>query len=187
MAQLANSTATVVKPYRMRLGGATFPIAHLTESSIASGATNAIKYGDVVQFDVNVATANHRVIRSSTMANVPNVLSTAFLGIAAATPASTVTASSPGASFPVYLAAANVEFLWPTKATGAQHASSLVGQRRAIAYDSTDNIFYCDVANSTAGDASLVITEVIDVGTTNGLVVAKFLSTATSRFVSAAF
>jgi hypothetical protein len=48
-------------------------------------------------------------------------------------------------------------------------------------------MFYCDVANSTAGDASLVVTDVIDPGSSNGQVVAKFLSTAVARFVSGAF
>lgn len=191
MAQLTNSTATRVRPYRMRWGG-TYPIWHFQESSAVAGnaSSDVIKVGDVVQFDVNVATAAHRVVRASTMANVPNILSTAFLGIAANTPASTVTAASPGPTggVQVYLATPAVEFLWPTKLTGAAHASSLAGNRRcAIAYDSTDSFFYADPGNSTAGDASLIITEVIDAGTTNGLVVAKFLSTATSRFVSGAF
>ena len=49
-------------------------------------------------------------------------------------------------------------------------------------------MFYIDVGNSTAGDASLVITELVDdAGTTNGRIAAKFLSTATARLVSAAF
>ena len=56
-----------------------------------------------------------------------------------------------------------------------------------LAYDSTDNIIYADPGNSTAGDATIIITEVIDAGTTNGLVVGRFISTNTARFVSAAF
>jgi hypoxanthine-guanine phosphoribosyltransferase len=48
-------------------------------------------------------------------------------------------------------------------------------------------MFYCDVANSTAGDAALLITDVIDPGTTNGWVIAKFLSTGVARLISGAF
>lgn len=191
MPQLGNSTATRIRPYRARLGLGTFPIAYFQESSIVGGsASNAIKVGDVIQFDVNVATAAHRVVRASTMANVPNLVSTAIIGIAANTPASTVTASSPGPDngVAVYLPTPGVEFLFPTKLAGSAHVSSLAGGRRtALAYDSTDNIFYADPANSTAGDATILITEVIDAGTTNGLVVGRFISTNTARFVSAAF
>lgn len=192
MAELGNSTATRIRPYRARLGLASFPIAYFQESTAVAGngSSDCIKVGDVVQFDVNVATAAHRVVKSSTMTNVPNLVSTAILGIAANTPASTVTAASPGPAngVAVYLATPGVEFLFPTKLAGASHVSSLAGNRRcALAYDSTLNIFYADPGNSTAGDATIVITEVIDPGTTNGLVVGKFLSTNTSRFVSAAF
>jgi hypothetical protein len=188
MAQLTNSTRTAVRPYRSRFAGSP-PIWHLQESTlVAAASSNAIKYGDVVQFDVNVATANHRIVRASTMANQPNVVSTALVGIAAETPAtSTQSADAPGAKMAVYLATPGTEFLFPTKAAGTAHLSSLVGSRRAIGYDSTDSFFYCDIGNSTAGDATLIITEVIDPGTTNGLVAAKFLSTNTARFVSAAF
>lgn len=193
MAQLGNSTATRIRPYRARLGLGTYPIAYFQESTAVAGngSSDCIRVGDVVQFDVNVATANHRVVRASTMANVPNLVSTAIIGIAANTPASTVTAASPGPEkgVAVYLATPGVEFLFPTKLSGATHVSSLAGggRRCALAYDSTDNIFYADPANSTAGDASIIITEVIDAGTTNGLVVGRFISTNTARFVSAAF
>lgn len=191
MPQLGNSTATRIRPYRARLGLGTFPIAHFQESTIVAGnaSSDAIKVGDVVQFDVNVATAAHRLVRASTMANVPNVVSTALIGIAANTPASTATATTPGPTggVAVYLATPGVEFLFPTKLAGASHVSSLVGSRRALGYDSTDNIFYLDVGNSTAGDASVIVTEVVDAGTTNGLVVGRFISTNTHRFVSAAF
>ena len=155
-----------------------------------AGSTAAINYGDVVQFDVTVATAGHRIIKSSTMANVPNVLSTAFLGVAVEDDASTASADGPGGTDQkvlICIANKDTEFVFPTKLAGASHLSCLVGSRRALAYDSTLSMFYCDVGNSTAGDASLIITEVPDAGTTNGVVVAKFLSTATARLISAAF
>lgn len=189
MAQLTNSTRTTPRPYRAR--GGTFDVRKFEASTVVS--TAIIEYGDVVQFDDNAATANHRVRKSSTMANVPNVLSTSFLGIAVEADDSTVSATAPGGTgqnqkVAVCIANKDTEFVWPSKATGAQHASSLVGQSRAIAYDSTLSMFYIDVANSTAGDASLVITELVDdAGTTNGRIAAKFLSTAVERLVSAAY
>jgi len=189
VAQITNSTRSTPRPYRAR--GGTFDLRPFQESTCVSSAR--IVYGDVVQFDVNVATANHRIVKSSTMANVPNVLSTAFLGVAVEASAdvgSTIGAASEGGGSKLVICVANkdTEFVFPSKATGAQHASSLVGQRRAIGYDSTLSMFYIDVANSTGGDASLVITELVDdAGTSNGRIAAKFLSTAVARLVSAAY
>lgn len=188
MASITHSTRTTPQPYRVR--GGTYDQRTFQTSTILAGSTALIRYGDVVQFDVNVATANHRIVKSSTMANVPNVLSTAFLGLAVEADASSVSADSPGGEDQkvlVCIATKDTEFKWPTKLAGANHVSSLVGQRKAIGYDSTLGMFYCDAGNSTAGDASLVITDLIDAGTTNGFVVAKFLSTATARLISGAF
>jgi len=188
LAQITHSTRTTPQPYRAR--GGTFDLRAFQTSTVLAGSTAKIAYGDVVQFDVNVATANHRIVKSSTMANVPNVLSTAFLGLAVEADGSSVSATSPGGEDQkvlVCVATKDTEFKWPTKLAGANHTSSLVGTRRAIGYDSTLSMFYCDAGNSTAGDASLVITEIIDAGTTNGFVAAKFLSTATARLISAAF
>lgn len=181
LAQITASTRTTPRPYRAR--GGTFDLRSFQPSTTLS--TAKIVYGDVVQFDVNVATANHRIVKSSTMANVPNVLSTAFLGLAVEADGSSVSATSPGnLNVVVCVADKNTEFLWPTKVVTA---SSMVGKRAAIGYDSTNSMFYCDQANSTAGDASLVITEVPNAGDTNGYVVAKFLSTAVARLISAAY
>jgi hypothetical protein len=186
LAEITHSTRTSPTPYRSR--GGTFDLRVFQESTCVS--TQIIKYGDVVQFDVNVATANFRV-RKSTVTTAPNVLSTAFLGIAIEASVdigSSVSATSPGSKLNVCIANKDTEFKWPTKLTGAGHASSLVGTRAAIGYDSTNGFFYCDPPGaSTAGDGSLVITEVIDAGTTNGYVAAKFLSTAVARLISAAY
>lgn len=184
---LTNSTRTTPRPYRSR--SADYQVFAFEASTCVS--TSLIKYGDVVQYDVNVSSNNFRIVKSSTMANVPNVLSSAFLGIALDNDTSDGSTTGLGTSarqkLTVCLATPNTEFVWPTKATVAQHASTLINTRRAIGYDSTLSMFYCDVANSTAGDATLVITDVLDPGSSNGQVVAKFLSTATARFISAAF
>lgn len=189
MPQNTISTASHVRPYRVR-GGGSPPIMWLQESTVVgTGGTssNRIKYGDVVQFDVNVATANHRLVRSSTMAAAPTVLSTAFAGIAGNTPASTATDEAPGPTggVQVYLATPATEFLFITSAAGTVHVSSLVGTRRNIGYDSTNNIFYANIGNTSGGDGNIVITEVIEPGTTNGFVVAKFVSSV-ARFAGIA-
>ena len=131
------------------------------------------------------------------MANVPNVLSSAFLGIAvenSTSDGSTTGLLSSGVGIPtpnnktllVCLATPNTEFLFPTKSSVV--TSTCLGTRRALAYDSTLGIFYVDIANSTAGDATVIITEVPEPGNdANNPVVVKFLSTATARLVSAAF
>ena len=185
MAQLSNSTRSTPRPYRAR--GGTFDLRAFTESTCIS--TAIIKYGDVVQFDVNVATANHRIVKSSTMANVPNVLSTVLLGIAVEDDASSVSADSPGGTDQkvlICIANKDTEFKFPTKLAGTAHLSSLVGKRSGLSYDSTLGMFYADTANSTAGDGMLVITDVLDAGTSNGFVAAKFISTNVSRLVSGA-
>jgi len=181
MAQITNSTRSCPRPHRSRRGD--YWLQEFTASTAIS--TAVIRYGDVVQFDVNTADASAKIVKSSTMANVPNVISSAFLGIAVQ--GSTGDGSTSTEKLTVCMAEPTTEFLWPTKLAGADHTSTLVNKRKAIGYDSTLGMFYMDNANSTAGDASLVITDVIEPGTTNGLVVAKFLSTVTARYVSAAF
>jgi len=177
MAQLTNSSRTTPRPYRSRKGD--YTIWSFDPSTAIS--TAAIRYGDVVQFDVN--TVSGKIVKSSTMANVPNVISTALLGIALAD--STAAGSSATTEkIQVCLADSQTEFLWPTKQAGADHGSSLVGLRKAIGYDSTLGMFYLDMANSTAGDATLIITECIDPGTSNGMYAAKFNSTNVARFVA---
>jgi hypothetical protein len=177
MAQLTNSTRTTPRPYRSRKGD--YTIWSFDPSTAVS--TAAIKYGDVVQFDVNVACG--KIVKSSTMANQPNVISTAILGIAVSE-STAAGSSATSEKIQVVLADSQTEFLWPTKQAGADHGSSLVGLRKAIGYDSTLSMFYLDMGNSTAGDATLIITECIEPGTTNGQYVAKFNSTNVARFVA---
>lgn len=187
MADNTLSSLSVAYPYRSRYG--TYQFMDFEESTGVS--TAAIRYGDVVQFDVNQATANHRVVKSSTMANAPNVVSTAFLGIAVET--STGIGSNGATSgvgtnkkLKVCLATSQTEFWFPTKSSAV--TSTVINTRRALAYDSTLGIFYVDIGNSTAGDAGVVITEVPNPGTdANNPVIAKFLSTGVARLISGAF
>jgi hypothetical protein len=185
MAQLNHSTRATPRPNRSLRGS--FRLEYFQPSTCLSSAV--IAYGDVVQFDVNVATANHRIVKASTMANVPNVISTALVGIAAEADGSSVSATSPSPTkIGVYVAEKEAEFVFPSKTAGSDYGSSLVTRRRAIGYDSTNSMFYLDTANSTAGDATIIITALGgEEGTTNGLLVGKFISTNVSRLISGAF
>jgi len=187
LADKTNSTRTKPRPYRSRRG--TYQFRSFQTSTSESSAIIAV--GDVVQFDVNVATATARIVKSSTMANVPNVLSTAFLGVAVEADTSTVSSAAPGANTQgskvlICLADKDTEFLFPTKSSICE--STIIGKRYALAYDSTLSMFYVDIGNSTAGDASVVCTDVPEPGAdANNPVVVKFLSTAVARLISAAF
>ena len=187
MADKTNSTRTKPRPYRSRRG--TYQFRSFQTSTSESSAV--IEVGNVVQFDVNVATASARIVKSSTMANVPNVLSTAFLGIAVEADDSTVSSAAPGANAQtskvlVCLADKDTEFLFPTKSSIAQ--STIIGNRYALAYDSTLSMFYVDIANSTAGDATVICTDVPEPGTdANNPVAVKFISTNVARLISGAF
>lgn len=185
MAQLNHSTRSTPEPNRTLRGS--FRLEYFQPSTCVS--TAVIAYGDVVQFDVNVASANHRIVKSSTMANAPNVVSTAIVGIAAEADTSSVSAASPSPTkIGVYVAERDSEFVFPSKTAGAVYDSSLVGLRKAIGYDSTNSMFYIDTANSTAGDATVLITGLAnDAGTTNGALIARFISTNVARLISGAF
>ena len=124
-------------------------------------AASTFRSGNVLE---QAGTTNsHRVQIMSTN-------SSAIVGIAGA-PASSVQDTL----LPVYEANPGVEFVGAVKEV---IASTLVGARRAFAYDSTLGIHYID-ANATS--AQVVITGLqTDLGTTNGFVSFRFLSTAVS-------
>ncbi len=124
-----------------------------------SGST--FRAGNLVE---QAATTNsHRIRFMSTN-------STTIVGIAAA-PASSVQDSV----ISIYEANPLVEFIAAVKES---IQSTLVGARRSWAYDSTLGIHYID---QNATGASVVITGLqTDIGTSNGLVTFRFISTAVS-------
>lgn len=186
MAQITLSSRATPSPYRSDKGD--FRISAFQPSTAAS--TAGIAFGDVVVFDQNTSTANHRVTRLSTITGGGGrILSTAVIGIAVEAESSSPSASAANASKVLVASAGqHTEFKFASKLTGAQHASSIVGTRMPLGYDSTLGIVYVDVANSSAGDASVIVTELLsDEGTTNGFVAAKFISTQVARLISGAF
>jgi len=157
MAQVDLSSGHGPRPFRSAFGQT--PIYGALEV-----AASTFRAGNILE---QAATTNsHRVRIMSTN-------SALIVGIAAA-PASSVQDTV----LPVWEANPSVEFVAAFK--GAI-ASTLVGSVRAFSYDSTLGIHYLDV-NATS--AHVVVTGLqTDIGTTNGFVTFRFLSTAvTPRF-----
>jgi hypothetical protein len=178
MADLTLSSRTMIRPYE----GDFFSTPTLTRDASTCASTATIKVGQVVQFDIVSETASHRLVRASTAAGHPN-LSTNFAGIAAMSDASDGSTLSANGARPltIWPATPGKRFLFPTKIAGT--ASTLMGTALALGYDSTLAIHYL-AANSTAGDLRVRVTDVINPGDTNGLVVGYFLSTAVSPTVA---
>lgn len=176
MAQITLSARSVPTPYRSH--GGTFDLRSFTASTVA-GSTAKIVYGDVVDF------VTGRVFKSAPTSNA--VISTSILGVAMEADGSTATSSATeGSSVVVCCATKDTEFKFATKIAGASHGSSLIGTRGALSYDSTLSIYIAGT-NSTAGENVLLFTDILDAGTTNGFMVAKFVSTNVARLISAAF
>ena len=174
MADYTFSTRTnrSIRPYRTALGS--YDLGTYDASTCAS--TALIQVGNIVQFDAT-ATATHRVVRASTAA-AGVTLSTNMVGIAMSADTSDGSTSGLGEGLrPISIAlfTARSEFLFPTKIAGV--ASTLVNTQLALGWDSTNNTHYLN-ANSTAGDMRFWVTQVINVGDTNGFVAARPHSTA---------
>jgi hypothetical protein len=154
MADVTLSSGHGPRPFRSAFGQA--PIYDGLEV-----AASTFRAGNLLE---QAATTNsHRVRLMSTN-------SVTIVGIAAA-PASSVQDTR----IPIYEANPHVEFLGAVKEA---IASTLVGARRSFAYDSTLGIHYID---QNATGASVVITGLqTDLGSTNGFVTFRFLSTAIS-------
>lgn len=154
MAQVDLSSGHGPRPFRSAFGQT--PIYSALE---VAGST--FRAGNLVE---QAGTTNsHRIQLMSSN-------STKIVGIAAA-PASSVQDTV----IPVWEANPHVEFIAAVKET---IASTLVGARRSFAYDSTLGIHYID---QNATGASVVITGLqTDIGTSNGFVTFRFLSSAIS-------
>lgn len=173
MADRTLSSRSMIRPYRTRTGSPRI----VTPDASTCTTANLIKEGRVVQFDAT-STATHRVVLASTGGS-PN-LSTNIVGIAAqpdASDGSTLNLGDGKRPISVWAADGATEFLFPTNVAGTTPA--LVNTGMALKWDSTLGTHYL-VANSTAGDQRVWVTEVPAdlMGDTNGYVVGRFLSTA---------
>jgi hypothetical protein len=155
MAQVSISSGSIVRPYRSPWGA--FPIKHMTPIS-----TNAaIQTGRVVTLDYTANSSNVGQIKASSAVNHFFAVGVAGAAVAAG---SSGTANS---AIPVFEANPMVEFVGNLE--GAVSASSLVGLRKALRFDSTNNIQVIDGANSSGGDFRVIITGMNGVNGVTGL------------------
>ena len=185
-------------PYhgRARKGAATPTIQYYQEATCAS--TLVIKLGDIVSQDTTVSTGGFRVRQAYRAGgNGSNLLAIGqhILGVAVegSTGDGTLTGGSSAgvglnANPKIGVAIADPETEFVAYLTGAANvsASSLVGQSKAVIYDSTNHVFLIDSTNSTAALVTATITGVPDgtEGSTNGPVYFKFLSSNISEAVA---
>lgn len=180
---------------RSRRGAATPVLAYFPESTAAS--TAVIKLGDIISQDTSVSTGGFRVRRAyHGGGNGANLLATGQRIVGIAVEASTGDGTLSGGSSEgvglvqkpmIGVAAADpeTEFVGYLIGNSAVSASSLIGQQKAVRYDSTNHIFGVDSTNSTAALATVTITGVPQgtEGSTNGPVYFKFLSSNVSEAV----
>ena len=179
MAQISHSSRTGIFAFRTRTGSPRI----ISPDASSAASTALIQAGQVVIFDATDG-FTHRVVRASTAAGHPNLLAN-IAGIAAASDTSdgSTTGLTNGARrISVWAADGETEFLFPSKISAV--ASTLVGTALALGFDSTLGFHYL-VANSTAGDRRVWVTEVQNPGDTNGFLWGRFTSSAVSPAVAA--
>jgi hypothetical protein len=172
------SSRCIVRPYRSSHSAAR--ITHFQPSTFAA-SSQAIAYGDIVQFDVNTASNGFRVVKCSTGSSGA-VLSTAVVGVALGPDTSdgSTLGLATRQTIPVALGRDDMEFIFPAKCSVAQHQSTCINTDRTVAWDSTLGIFALDFVESTAAKQIVRITDVLDPGSSNGYFVGKFRSTNVS-------
>ena len=192
MAQYANSSASVMRPYRSPFGS--YQIRHYQESTNVS--TAAIKVGYIVSNNTVVSTGGFHIVRHVADGGAGGNLfdstnSASLIGVAlqdSTSDGSTTLLGADGATptaraIPVAIADGHTEFLgfFKTAVTAGADitASSLIGALRAIIFDSTLNVYFVESTNSTAANRACVITDIpYDIGSCGGgPVLFKFLST----------
>lgn len=182
---------------RSRRGNATPNIAYFPESTCVSSLV--IKLGDIVAQDTTVSTGGFRVRQAYRAGgNGSNLLAIGQHIVGVAIEASTGDGSLTGGSsegvglaqkpmIGVVAADPETEFVGYLIGTAANaiSASSLIGQQKAMRYDSTNHIFGVDSTNSTAALVTVTITGIPQgtEGSTNGPVYFKFLSSNVSEAV----
>ncbi len=198
MADWTLGTASNMSHGRSRKGAATPVLQYFQESTCPS--TAVIKLGDIVSQDTNVSTGGFRMRRAYLGGGNESLLVAIgqhILGVA--TEGSTSDGAATGFSsgglgqvqnpkLGVAIADGETEFLGflaSTAATRPVSGSSLIGQTRAVRYDSTNHIYTVDNVNSTAALHTVTITGIPDgtEGDTNGPVYFKFLSSNLSEAV----
>ena len=183
MAQWTLNAGHYMKPYRSFKAAPT--IRHFPCSTSVS--TALVTTGMVVTSDTLVATSAFRILRAKPgiggAANLMEVAITSLIGIAADSDTK-ATSTGPGATIPVYVADGQTEFIGYCYGAGVVN-STMIGQQKAIIWDSTLKTFFIDSTNSTAALAAVTIVDVPDyaINSTNGPVIFRFLSSMASPVI----
>ena len=160
MAQVDLSSGSYVRPHRCPWGA--FPVRNMTPHSTAT-----IHLGNMVTLGTIASTLQNTILQST----IPNAFY--IVGIAGSSFTFTSSATTPNA-IPVWEANPMCEFRAQTK--GDALASSHVGLRRSLAWDSTLNVHYVELGASTATDWRVVVTGIVqDAGSSGGTVSFRFL------------
>lgn len=172
------------------LSGASTPlIRYFQESSCAS--TAVIKLGDIVSNDT-LTTTKFRVVRApfnggdgANLLNTTNVLGLAVEASTSDGSTGTLDDAGQNRRIGVAIANADAEFVGYLIGTNNVTGSSLVNTVKAVRYDSTNHIYGIDSTNSTAAHLLVRIVGIPDGtdGSTNGPVIFRFQSSATSPVV----
>ena len=164
MADFTLSSGSIMRPYRSPWGA--FPTRTMQAISTAT-----IKLGQLLTTGGLGTTNAHRV---QPIISTGGLAATDIVGIAAEAWTFTSSATTP-ASITVWEANPAVEFR--VVALGAVLASSNVGQRKALGYDSAKDHLWVNLGTSTATDHRVVITGLIDAaGDSGGAVSVRFLT-----------
>lgn len=170
MAEYTLSSRTGITPYRVGTG--THRIV-TPDASTTANAGQLIKVGQVVQFDGGASSAAHRIVQASTGGSP--LLSTSIVGVAAQADTSDGSTTNLGdGKRQISVWAAGGEFKFQTNISNIQ--STVVNTGLALKWDSTLGCHYL-VANSSAADQAVWVTEVLSPGDTNGFVAGRFFST----------
>lgn len=137
-------------------------------------------------FDPATSSNNFRISRCSTSNGQTPIIPVNVVGVSAQGSTSDGSTSGLGSGNGRYLsvweAAPDVEFLFPTKVV---IASTLINTGLELSWDSTLGIHHVS-ANSTAGDLTVRITDVIPgtIGDTGGFLAGRFFSSVVAPSVS---
>lgn len=161
MTDFVLSSGSIVAPHRSPYGG--FPTR---EFGVSTGlSSNVIYRGSLVCLDKTSTRQSY--VQRSTATSAPYIV-----GYAASAPPST---SAAGTAVTVYEADPRVEFRAVTK--NGVLDSTYVGEVKAIVFDSTLNINYVDLVDSTATNLRVIVTGLIDaVGDSGGYVTFRHMT-----------
>ena len=146
MANITPSSGSIVKPFRSPWGA--FPQRAF---GVSTGISSAVIYRGA-QVTLDKGSTNQYYVKRSTATGAPDIVGYAAQETPSTSPAGTI--------INVHEANPNVEFSAITK-NGLIDSTS-VGEYKAIVYDSTLNIHYIDLGNSSVGDARVIVTQLID-------------------------